>query len=175
MSQQDPTNREDVLSKYRAAPGELAAALTNVTPDQLEAEAHPGGWTIRELVHHITDGDDLWKACILAGLGEATPEFTLQWYWSLPQDKWSQWWLYGDRAVGDSLDMFRANRSIVAATLSRTTNWPARTVKIRSRDGTLKTETLLEVVRSQADHAMQHIEEIKQALAESREDDGRAA
>jgi len=155
----------EVLSKFQAAPSELEALLSDVPPSRLELEAHPGGWTIAEVAHHITDGDDLWKACILAGLGDAVPVFSLEWYWSLPQDKWSQWWHYASRAIADSLAMFRANRSITATMLARTPRWWAREVTIKSRNGELETQTVLDIVESQADHAMQHIEDIRKALA----------
>jgi hypothetical protein len=164
-----------VLSKFQAAPSELEALLSDLPASQLQVEVHPGGWTIAEVVHHITDGDDLWKACVLAGLGEAVPVFSLEWYWSLPQDKWSEWWHYASRAIPDSLAMFRANRSITATILSRTPRWWTRQVTIKSGNDELETQTVLDVVESQADHAMQHIEEVRKALAPPPGDEVRAA
>jgi hypothetical protein len=165
----------EVLSKFQAAPSELEALLSDVQPSRLELEGHPGGWTIAEVVHHIADGDDLWRACILAGLGDAVPVFSLEWYWSLPQDKWSQWWHYASRALADSLAMFRANRSITAAVLANTPRWWEREVNIKLKNGGLETQSVLDVVESQADHAMQHIEEIRKALAPPPGNEVRAA
>ena len=164
-----------VLSKFQAAPCELEAVLSDLPASQIEVEVHPGGWTIAEVAHHIADGDALWKACILAGLGEAVPVFGLEWYWSLPQDKWSQRWQYANRAIPDSLAMFRANRSITATILARTPRWWGRQVTIKWRDGELETQAILDVVESQANHAMQHIEEIRRALAPPPSDEVRAA
>jgi hypothetical protein len=175
MLEQISSDPAQVLSKYLAAPSQLEAVLSSVAPGKLKLEAHPDGWTIAELAHHITDGDALWKACIFAGLGEATPVFSLEWYWSLPQDKWSQCWHYADRDISDSVAMFRANRSITATTLSRIPSWWERQVAILSRDRAVERHTILDVVESQANHAIQHIEEIKQALARSPTDDKRAA
>jgi len=171
MSMGHSPDPAEILSKFQSAPLELEALLSDVPLSRLELKAHTGGWTIAEVVHHITDGDDLWKACIIAGLGDAVPVFSLEWYWSLPQDKWSQWWHYAWRPIADSLAMFRANRSITAAMLSGTPHWWAREVAIRSRSGELEMETLLDVVESQANHAMQHLEEIRRALPPPRSDD----
>ena len=165
MSNGDSPDPAEVLSKFQAAPSELEALLAHVPAGQLEAEAHAGGWTIAEVVHHISDGDDLWKACILAALGKAVPVFTLEWYWSLPQDGWSECWHYARRAIPHSLALFRANRSITATVLAETPRWWERQVIVKSRDGRSETAALIEVVASQANHAMQHIEEIKKALA----------
>ena len=165
----------EVLTKFQAAPSELEALLSDLPASQLEVEAYPGGWTIAQVAHHITDGDDLWKACILAGLGETVPAFSLEWYWSLSQDKWSQRWQYASRAIADSLALFRANRSITATILARTPRWWTREVTIKSRNDELGTETLLDVVESQANHAMQHVEEIRKALASPPSEEVRAA
>ncbi len=165
MSEAFLTDPAGVLTRFKAAPSELEALLGDLPAGRLQTEAHPGGWSLAQVVHHIADGDDLWKACILAGLGEATPVFGLEWYWSLPQDQWSQSWHYASRSIADSLALLRANRSITATILARTAHWWDRQVTIRSRSGELKTTTLLDVVEGQAEHAMQHIEEIRRALA----------
>jgi hypothetical protein len=175
MSQAIAPDPAEVLARFQAAPAELEALLSDAPPGRLELAAHPGGWTIAGVAHHIADGDDLWKACILAGLGDAVPVFSLEWYWSLPQDKWSQRWRYAGRAVADSLAMFRANRSITATLLAMTPRWWTREVAIRWKNGELETTVLLDVVESQADHAMQHIEEIREALARPTGDEVRAA
>ena len=175
MSKAISPDPAESLSKFQAAPSELEAVLSDVPARQLEVETHPGGWTVAEVAHHITDGDALWKACILAGLGEAVPVFSLEWYWTLPQDKWSQRWHYASRPIADSLAMFRANRSITAAILARTPRWWGRQVTIKWSDGELETQTILDVVESQATHAMQHIEEIRQVLAPPPSDEVRAA
>ena len=169
------TDPLEVLSKFQAAPSELEALLSDAPPSRLELEAHPGGWTIAEVAHHITDGDALWKACILAGLGDAVPVFSLEWYWTLPQDQWSQRWHYASRPIAESLAMFRANRSITATILASTPRWWGRQVAIKWRNGELETQTILAVVESQANHAMQHIEEIRKALAPPPSDEVRAA
>jgi len=165
MSEASSPDPDEVFARYKAAPFELEALVGDLPAGQLQSEAHSGGWTIAQVIHHIADGDDLWKACILAGLGVAVPVFGLEWYWSLPQDQWSQSWHYASRPVADSLALFRANRSITGTILARTARWWERQVTIRSRGGELETATLLNVVGGQADHAMQHLEEIRQALA----------
>jgi uncharacterized damage-inducible protein DinB len=161
-SSPDPT---EVLARFKAAPSELEALLADLPAGRLQTEAHPGGWTLAQVAHHIADGDGLWKTCILAALGEAAPVFSLEWYWSLSQDQWSRSWHYASRPIADSLALFRANRSISATILARTARWWERQVTIKSRSGELETTTLLDVVGDQADHALQHVEEIRQALA----------
>lgn len=65
--------------------------------EELDLPPLVGGWTIRQIVHHIVDGDDLWKACIKAALGNERGEFSLGWYWSLPQQVRAKRWVCAHR------------------------------------------------------------------------------
>lgn len=37
------------------APAKLRAAVEGLTPDQLDTPYRPGGWTVRQVVHHVPD------------------------------------------------------------------------------------------------------------------------
>jgi uncharacterized damage-inducible protein DinB len=50
-----PDQRRDCIAAIADAPARLAAAVANLTPAQLDTPYRPGGWTVRQLVHHIAD------------------------------------------------------------------------------------------------------------------------
>jgi uncharacterized damage-inducible protein DinB len=53
-----PTNREEraaLIEQIRRLPGELSAALAELSDAQLDTPYREGGWTVRQLVHHIAD------------------------------------------------------------------------------------------------------------------------
>jgi len=77
----------------------------------LDYSPSAGGWTIRDIVHHIVDGDDLWKTSIKMALGNEEAEFTLKWYTAHPQIEWAKQWSYEKRSIEISLTLFRAIRS----------------------------------------------------------------
>ena len=59
------------LALYADGPTQLEAVLMGLTESDLNL-AQPGdSWTIRQIVHHLADGDDLWKTCIKAALGNS--------------------------------------------------------------------------------------------------------
>lgn len=76
----------------------------------LDAVPSGGGWTIRQIVHHVVDDDDIWELCIKMAVGNEAGEFTLAWYWSLPQQKWGDRWAYGRRSIGASLSLLSSAR-----------------------------------------------------------------
>jgi len=47
--------RASRISEIEEAPARLSAAVTGLTPPQLDTPYRPGGWTVRQLVHHIAD------------------------------------------------------------------------------------------------------------------------
>ena len=89
-------------------PALLERALAGVRDADLDAPSSGGGWTIRQIVHHIADGDDLLKTFIKMALGNERGEFRLDWYWALSQDEWAEHWVYARRSLDVSLALLEA-------------------------------------------------------------------
>lgn len=47
--------RTAAIDALASAPGELRAAVAGLTNAQLDTPYRPGGWTVRQLVHHVAD------------------------------------------------------------------------------------------------------------------------
>ena len=47
--------RQEWLADIEEAPARLWAAVTGLTDPQLDTPYRPGGWTIRQVVHHLAD------------------------------------------------------------------------------------------------------------------------
>jgi hypothetical protein len=77
-----------------------------------------GGWSIREIVHHVADGDDIWKLGIKMAIGNDQAEFSLGWYWSQTQETWANRWAYTQRTIGTSLSLLKASREHVLQLLA---------------------------------------------------------
>lgn len=50
-----PTERHAAIEALASAPAALRAAVRGLTDAQLDTEYRPGGWTVRQLVHHVAD------------------------------------------------------------------------------------------------------------------------
>ena len=50
----DPRRREKIAA-LRELPGELREALVGLRDDQLDTPYRDGGWTVRQVVHHLAD------------------------------------------------------------------------------------------------------------------------
>ena len=51
----DPSARSDAIEAIRALPGRFAAAYAGLNDEQLAAPYREGGWTLRQLAHHVAD------------------------------------------------------------------------------------------------------------------------
>src|SRR5438094_2879578 len=43
------------IDEIAAAPAQLRAAVAGLSPEQLDTPYRPGGWTVRQVVHHVPD------------------------------------------------------------------------------------------------------------------------
>ncbi|MGB9068541.1 MAG: putative metal-dependent hydrolase [Candidatus Acidiferrales bacterium] len=50
-----PDGRRAAIEAIAAVPTRLRAAVAGLSPGQLDTPYRPGGWTVRQLVHHIGD------------------------------------------------------------------------------------------------------------------------
>jgi uncharacterized damage-inducible protein DinB len=161
-------DERSLLSRYLQGPAELEQAVADLSDVELDAPPSEGGWTIRQIVHHVVDGDDIWKIGIKAALGNEESEFTLKWYGELPQDEWADRWGYAHRPLDVSLALFRAIRAHVAELLERVPDGWSRSVTVRTPQGTERL-SVRAVVEMQADHVAHHVKRIA-AIREERGD-----
>jgi uncharacterized damage-inducible protein DinB len=50
-----PSERRSAIDALGAAPAQLRAAVRGLSDAQLDTPYRPGGWTVRQLVHHVAD------------------------------------------------------------------------------------------------------------------------
>jgi DinB superfamily len=51
----DETQRRRAIDAIAATPARLRAAVNGLTSTQLDTPYRPGGWTVRQVVHHVPD------------------------------------------------------------------------------------------------------------------------
>ena len=149
--------RDTVLALYMEGPTLLEQTLAGLRPNDLDRPPVDGGWTIRQIVHHIVDGDDIWKTCIKIALGNEEAEFTLGWYWTLTQKEWAERWAYARRSLEESLALLKTNRNHIHQLLVKVPEGWSRSVAVRDSKGLLERVTVGFVVEMQADHLLHHV------------------
>ena len=155
---------ETILKQYAEGPLLLDSILTSLSETELDLALSDDSWSIRQIVHHIVDGDDIWKTCIKAALGNSNGIFTLQWYWDRPQMEWSENWRYTCRKVDSSLTLLNANRQHILELIQYIPNAWDKSILLKRPDGQDERITVGDILEMQARHVMGHIEDIQQIL-----------
>jgi hypothetical protein len=153
-------DEQQILENYANGPELAAQAVEGLSDSQLDLKLSADSWSIRQLVHHITDGDYLWKEFLLRAAGEPDRVFTLEWYWCLPQDEWVKRWSYAERDVSQSLELFKANRGHTLQLLNQVPALWEKCLQIPNREGGFELVSVRQVVEMQAGHVMGHVEDI---------------
>jgi hypothetical protein len=149
------------LALYADGPAQLEAVLMGLTESDLSLAPTSDSWTIRQIVHHLADGDDIWKICIKAALGNSEGLFSLQWYWDKPQIDWAESWKYADRSIEPSLALLRANRRHIVELVRQTPDAWEKSIRVKWPDGEVERITVGEVLEMQARHVVGHINDIQ--------------
>jgi DinB superfamily len=50
-----PDQRRQFIDEIAQTPARLRLAVSGLSPEQLETAYRPGGWTVRQVVHHLPD------------------------------------------------------------------------------------------------------------------------
>lgn len=96
---------EEMLALFRSAPDRLDAALAGLTEEQLDLVRAPGKWSIRQIVHHITDSAIGSIARLRFGVAEPGRLYHPNTY---SPDVWDQALASDRRPVRPSVALFRA-------------------------------------------------------------------
>ena len=156
-----PDNKDKIIESFKQGPGILDNALAGLKDFELDYAPSKGGWTIRQIIHHLADGDDLWKTGIKIALGNEQAEFTLNWYAALPQVEWAKRWNYEKRPIGESLALFKANRNHVLQLLECLPEGWTRSIQFRDSNGEIEVLPVGAVVQMQAEHIVHHVKRIQ--------------
>ena len=162
------SNPDTTLALYADGPAILEAVLRTLTESDLDLSQTSESWTIRQIIHHVVDGDDIWKTCIKAALGNPAGLFSLEWYGDKPQMEWAENWKYSSRPIESSLALFRANRHHIIELVQQTPNARVKSIRIKwpQREERITVGDILEI---QASHVVEHITDIQTILhAQSR-------
>jgi len=68
-----PALRQAAVEDIACAPGKLRAAVAGLTDSQLETPYREGGWTVRQVVHHVADSHINAYIRLRLGLTETEP------------------------------------------------------------------------------------------------------
>jgi hypothetical protein len=156
---------EDLLNEYRAGPDRLFSVAEGLSDQELALAPDKNSWSVRQIIHHLSDGAIIWGMFIRQALGGQGGEFNLHWYWEKTQDEWAEHWKYSGRDIRPTLDLYRANIENLSSLLAAVAEPWNYTLKIFWPEGEEYNATVADSIQIQAVHLAQHLEDMQRILA----------
>ena len=154
MAQQTQSDKE-ILSQFLSSAETLRNQTRSLPAEDLDASDEPGGWTIRQIVHHLADDGDVWSMCIKKAI--ATPGALVRFEGFPGNEAWAAGLDFDQRKIGRSLDLILAHRACLAEVLEHFAGAWDRSVRIANAEGQVVREmTVREMVEMLTDHLMEH-------------------
>lgn len=149
-----PTERAALVTQYGRGYAEIAAALEGATDAELDHVPGGGGWTARQIVHHLADGEATSYVRLRRLLAEDRP--VIQAY---DEEEFARRLRY-DRPIAASLAVIAAVRQSSADLLATLTEDDWQRQGVHSESGPYSITTWLEIY---AAHAEEHARQIERA------------
>jgi uncharacterized damage-inducible protein DinB len=149
--------RRALIERYRSAPADLEAAVSGLSPEQLDSSPDSGPWSVRQIVNHVADAELASAARMRRLLTEDRPRIP-----AFDQDEYARRLRAHQRSVRAALSLVWAIREVNADLLATLDDgdWQRRAVHEETGQYTLE-EWLAE--KRDADHIREHVAQIRQA------------
>jgi hypothetical protein len=151
---------------YELGSTQLGIYVSALKPRVLDLSSPNGGWSIRQIVHHIVDGDTLWG--LAARTAVATPGSAYSQSFYGGNNRWAKSLDYANRPIDTALALLQANRTDLSHLVVHIPNSAERYVRVRYSDrGPYSEITVHDIFRAQATHLFQHLRDITSMVRES--------
>jgi hypothetical protein len=150
-------NRRELLDRYREGPEVLAASVSGLSEAELDSPAPDGGWTARQVIHHVADSEMTSAIRLRRLLAEDNP--LIQGY---DEEEFARRLHYEDRPIAPSLEAVRAARQTTADILQRLQEPDWQRAGRHSESGPYSVENWLQIY---AAHCHDHAEQIRRGQA----------
>jgi hypothetical protein len=159
MSEQ-ALKQEKALTRYTDGVNQLDEVLAGLCESDFDLSRDQGKWTIRQIVHHIVDAEDIWKICIKAALGN--PGCTIDMKWYIVNNKCAEPLDYAHRPITDGVELFRATRHHLVELVNHLPGaWDQSFTTIWGNIPEGKTFKVGDVISFQNFHLDRHIKQIR--------------
>lgn len=148
------TDRTALLDRFRLGYDAVEGALAGIADEQLDRRLSSGGWTPREVVHHLADSEATAYVRLRRLIAEDGP--TIQGY---DEPEYARR-LHYDRPIGPSLAVLRAVRAASLQLLETLTPEEWDRSGTHTESGRYSVDDWLSIY---AGHAHDHAEQIRQA------------
>jgi hypothetical protein len=151
----------DLLERFRRGAELVAVATTGAAGPVLDFQPAPGKWGVRTIVCHLADTETVLAMRLRQVIAEDNPQMP-----AMNQDAWAERLDYSKRKLSPVLETFRRTRAENHELLK---DLPEATFARTGQHSERGTTSLLDLLRTYAEHAEKHVQQIHAARAAYKE------
>jgi len=148
------TTRPDRLARFATGAAEVADALADTTDEDLDRRPPSGGWSAREITHHLADSESMAYIRLRRLIAEDDPVIA-----GYDEPEWARR-LHYDRPIPASLAVVRAVRDASQELLGSLSPAEWQRAGTHSESGAYSVERWLDIY---AEHSHEHADQIRRA------------
>ena len=152
---------ESPLRSWRSIPRRIRAAVSGLSPRELDLRGGSEGWSIRENVHHLVEANLVVSTIVLAALGKPGCRFDWSWLW--PGRRWSKRLGYDRARIEPALEHLEALVAHVSALLRSAPGAGTARVHLVGTGPRATRRSVDRILTEEVEHARHHLEEIAAA------------
>ena len=154
-------SHEELLREYRKLPEGLEEVIAGLDESDLDLRLE-SGWSIREYICHLVEGEQLWQINLRVILGLNGTKFPFSWYPKHSQGEWVELWAYGKRSLKVMLNQYRADTQYLVDILKNLPDAWERYGRITfPGDEAERQYTVRDIVEINLQHLDVHAEDIR--------------
>lgn len=154
-----PPLRRSFIAEIASAPAVLANAVSALSDDQLDTPYREGGWTVRQVVHHVPDSHINAYVRFKLALTEEQPTIK-------PYDE-ARWAELGEArfgAIESSLSLLRALHQRWVALLDQLDDTQFRRTLVHPEQGVITLDWLLALYAWHGRHHAAHVTSLRERM-----------
>ncbi|HEY2434824.1 MAG TPA: putative metal-dependent hydrolase [Vicinamibacterales bacterium] len=151
-----PEKRRPWIESIRTTPAKLRAAATGLTDTQLDTPYREGGWTVRQVIHHVPESHANAFVRFKLALTEDSP--TIKPY---SEDAWAKLPDVARASIESSLKLVEALHERWVTLLDVMTDADFRRPLTHPERGQITLDTLLQIYAWHGPHHIAHVELVR--------------
>lgn len=104
--------QKETLDQFVSGAYKLEKLVRFLTEEQLDKSLEPGEWSIRQIIHHVSDDGDAWSLVVKRAL--AVPGTPVVFSGFPGNEPWADALAYNERPITGALALIKAHRHIIA-------------------------------------------------------------
>jgi hypothetical protein len=149
------TDRHALLERFRSGSAAVDAALAGISESELDRAPADGGWTARQVAHHLADSEAMAYTRLRRLVADADP-VVIQGY---DEPRWAER-LHYERPIGEAVAVVHAVRAASLSLLESLTPGEWARSGQHSESGAYSVDRWLEIY---AGHPHEHADQIRAA------------